>query len=326
MYSALTLEYTLTMLNENSNTSTNTPRVFISYSSHDVVLRRFLQEHLQVIFPHIWSDDTFHGGEKWWHDILHEIAECDVFVFLLSPDALASLNCRAELAEAWRLQKEIVPVQIRPCPNIPNLIKSSLHIVDVLNDKICNQVTTAIRNAVNSAHSRIGETQNEPLWEEHICLPTDVMRLRILANVDPQDEENRLNTGVFVFHNDRVTINASSNVTFNGGVLWADPRGLVYDASGRLSNFNPHPQAYKVKNVPHPDSTTDGYVGSLIGWIGNGGYADPNRAFYIGDSYELEVQKSEAGFLYLAVNDAAGTYGDNQGHFDVRLQVSRTNS
>ena len=70
--------------------------VFISYSRVDkeVFARPFVQR-LHRMFPthDIWWDEELTGGDVWWEEILHQIAQCDVFIYLLSNEFVTSPYC-----------------------------------------------------------------------------------------------------------------------------------------------------------------------------------------------------------------------------------------
>ena len=90
-------------------------RIFISYSRSD---RLFLDTFLPLIRKvygnnSLWYDDDIHGGADWWGIILSEIGDCDLFVYLISNESLESPYCQAELREALRLNKQILPVIVR---------------------------------------------------------------------------------------------------------------------------------------------------------------------------------------------------------------------
>ena len=90
-----------------------TPRVFISHSSADndfgLELVRRIQEELGASGD-AWYDKSGQpendyesgllGGDSWWARIVREITERNVFVVLLSPEAMASHWVRDELAFA----------------------------------------------------------------------------------------------------------------------------------------------------------------------------------------------------------------------------------
>ena len=91
-------------------------RIFISYSRADRPFVDDLVLLLRRVYGHdgLWYDDDIHGGEDWWQTILAEIAACELFVYLISNDSLASPYCQAEMREALRLRKQILPVIVRP--------------------------------------------------------------------------------------------------------------------------------------------------------------------------------------------------------------------
>jgi formylglycine-generating enzyme required for sulfatase activity len=90
-------------------------RIFISYSRSD---RLFLDNFLPLIRKvygndSLWYDDDIHGGADWWQMILSEVGQCDLFIYLISNESLGSPYCQAELREALRLHKQILPVIVR---------------------------------------------------------------------------------------------------------------------------------------------------------------------------------------------------------------------
>lgn len=107
-------------------------RIFISYSRAD---RQFIDQFILLIRrvygnDSTWFDDNIHGGDDWWQMILNEIAECDIFVYLISNEALESPYCQAELREALRLNKLILPVIVRRLkPEYPRGIDDALAVV-----------------------------------------------------------------------------------------------------------------------------------------------------------------------------------------------------
>jgi serine/threonine kinase PknH len=90
-------------------------RIFVCYSLVDKEKAKNFCELLPKIIPKIdvFRDDEISGGEKWWKEILQEIAKCDIFVYLLSHESVTAPYCQAEFEEARRLQKRIIAVQIR---------------------------------------------------------------------------------------------------------------------------------------------------------------------------------------------------------------------
>ncbi|MFZ4829139.1 MAG: SUMF1/EgtB/PvdO family nonheme iron enzyme [Phototrophicaceae bacterium] len=91
---------------------------FISYSRADSA---FVAEFIPLLEGSgfkIWYDQHIRGGEDWWQLILQQIAEADVFIYLLSNDSLESEYCRSEFLEAIRLNKRVLPIVVRPKTNL----------------------------------------------------------------------------------------------------------------------------------------------------------------------------------------------------------------
>jgi formylglycine-generating enzyme required for sulfatase activity len=102
-------------------------QIFISYSRID---RQSIDQFIPIIRrvygnDSLWYDDDIHGGTDWWQMILNEINGCDLFIYLLSNDSIQSAYCQAELREALRLHKQILPIVIRPRTDI-NLFPDDL--------------------------------------------------------------------------------------------------------------------------------------------------------------------------------------------------------
>jgi formylglycine-generating enzyme required for sulfatase activity len=103
-------------------------RIFISYSRADRQFVDDLVPLLRRVYGHdsLWFDDDIHGGADWWHMILSEIGVCELFAYLISNDSLASPYCQAEMREALRLRKQILPVIVRPKTDYPGVVADDL--------------------------------------------------------------------------------------------------------------------------------------------------------------------------------------------------------
>ena len=107
--------------------TTNKPRVFISYSSKDKHIARNLAEVLQVAGAAAWPDTDAIPSAHWLDDIQRAMQEADVFVFLMSPDALKSQWVNVEIGAALNLSAEqgkalLIPVMIRDV-DLPLLLR-----------------------------------------------------------------------------------------------------------------------------------------------------------------------------------------------------------
>ena len=71
--------------------------LFVSYSRVDQAFTKNFVEQLREMFPQhtVWYDGSLHGGDRWWQEILAQIAACDIFIYLLSNESVTSLYCQA---------------------------------------------------------------------------------------------------------------------------------------------------------------------------------------------------------------------------------------
>jgi hypothetical protein len=128
-------------------------QIFISYSRADTQFISDLVPLLQEAYgvTSIFYDEQIPGGTKWWEMILREIAACDLFIYLCSNDSLQSPYCQSELREAVRLQKQILPVIVRPKTNYPYAgVDYSIAIPDdvaiILRDTNCIDLSKGFRD------------------------------------------------------------------------------------------------------------------------------------------------------------------------------------
>lgn len=96
-------------------------RIFISYARVD---KPYCQQIVETLDVHeVWYDHRLHAGQKWWDEILRRLAWCDGFVYLLSPESIASEYCQKEYSIALKLGKHIFPVMIHHNTPVPDTLK-----------------------------------------------------------------------------------------------------------------------------------------------------------------------------------------------------------
>lgn len=96
-------------------------RIFISYARID---KTYCKQIIDLLDIHeIWYDRRLHAGQKWWEEILSRLGWCEAFVFLISPDSVASEYCQRELSIAQSLGKYIIPVLIHQRATIPESLR-----------------------------------------------------------------------------------------------------------------------------------------------------------------------------------------------------------
>jgi hypothetical protein len=73
----------------------------------------------------VWLDRELSGGQAWWAQILAEVRACDLFVLVVTAQALGSAACRREHEYAAALGKPVLPVLASDTVS-PNLLPPAL--------------------------------------------------------------------------------------------------------------------------------------------------------------------------------------------------------
>jgi WD40 repeat protein len=97
-------------------------RVFVSYSHEDFEICRRLLTHLKPFEEkrrfQCWIDEKLSPGDQWEQEILDNVGQADVIVFLVSPDFLNSSFCQREVRFGLSRNKSkgtvLIPVVVRP--------------------------------------------------------------------------------------------------------------------------------------------------------------------------------------------------------------------
>lgn len=87
---------------------------FISYARANKRDVDELVAHLTELGCQTWVDSWLRGGQDWWNEILRQIAECDVFIPIISAEGLNSVACAREFDWAEALGKPVLPVAVEP--------------------------------------------------------------------------------------------------------------------------------------------------------------------------------------------------------------------
>ncbi|MGB5933474.1 MAG: caspase family protein [Anaerolineae bacterium] len=134
----------------------------------------------------------------------------------------------------------------------------------------------------------------------------------------PANREGGINTGILVKLGQKLSISASGVITYDSGHHFTNADGVMCTYKGLPLAFPPvwKPAVWPHENAYRTNDGQLGLIGSLIGWIGE--YSQ-ETAFLIGEKAEISVNGE--GYLYLAVNDAKGTYADNEGEYEVTVRV-----
>ncbi|WP_457145510.1 toll/interleukin-1 receptor domain-containing protein [Mycobacterium sp. URHB0021] len=92
-------------------------QLFISYARENKPDVEALVRDLDVLGYQTWVDSSLRGGQTWWEDILRRIADCDVFLAIVSGPMLNSVVCKRELEWALALNKPVLPLAVERLPD-----------------------------------------------------------------------------------------------------------------------------------------------------------------------------------------------------------------
>jgi len=101
---------------------TSTSTVFVSYARGDRPFVRDLVARLRESSIDVWVEADIPGGSRWDDEVERALKACTKFVVVLSPESVASINVKDEIAEALDRKVPIVPVLLREC-DVPFRIK-----------------------------------------------------------------------------------------------------------------------------------------------------------------------------------------------------------
>ena len=145
--------------------------VFISYSRKDKDFVRQLHDALAARQQDVWVDwEDIPPTADWHAEIFAAIQSANSFIFVLSPDSIASQVCGEELAHAVKQQKRLVPIVCREVnPQSAPLSVSSLNWIFFRPTDDFNAAFATLITALNTdldwvkAHTRLLMRASE--WE-----------------------------------------------------------------------------------------------------------------------------------------------------------------
>jgi hypothetical protein len=104
---------------------------FISYSRVDSNFVDKLEADLRVRGIQTWVDRSkLEGGQDWAHEIENAITRHDIFILVMSPDAMSSDYVRMEYQIAFRLKKRFLPIAYRECQMTPEVAAQTKQFFD----------------------------------------------------------------------------------------------------------------------------------------------------------------------------------------------------
>jgi WD40 repeat protein len=135
------------------------PDLFVSYSRRDAEFVHRLAADLKARGKEAWIDmEGIRDGERFPEALLRAIESSDAFVFVISPDSVASEFCEQEVQHASALNKRIVPLALRTVADerIPEEVRFR-NWIPVGQDTGVDRVITAIETdlAWEQQHTRL---------------------------------------------------------------------------------------------------------------------------------------------------------------------------
>ncbi len=120
-------------------------KLFISYARVDKPYCVQIAETLEI--HQIWYDQRLYAGQQWWKEIQRRLEWCEGFVYLLSPESVASKYCIREFEIAQELGRHIFPVLIHEDTEVPAALKH-VQYADLSN----GLTTEAVKMLLNSIY------------------------------------------------------------------------------------------------------------------------------------------------------------------------------
>lgn len=105
-------------------------KLFVSYARDDKMRVDELTRRLPRLGHEVWLDAVLRGGQRWWDEILAQIAACDAFIAIVSRASLRSEACTRERAYAEALGKPILPVAVERMNQVLPRELSTRQVVD----------------------------------------------------------------------------------------------------------------------------------------------------------------------------------------------------
>ncbi len=206
-------------------------QIFLSYSHSDGDFVELIEPRIARIFGEglLWYDrspDGLKGGQIWWSEILREIQQCQILLFLLSDESAKSEWCSKELEEAVSLNKTIIPVFLETYSskdypaNYSQEAQNRLgetHYVDLRNkSRFKYDDLSPLWGAINQAQRpSLSSTERWLLYNQYRIiglLDNDIRKL----NWDETVEQRVLSYG-FEHHYDEISSFLESEMSFNMG-------------------------------------------------------------------------------------------------------------
>ena len=171
-------------------------RIFVSYARID---RPYCVRIVETLNAHeVWFDARLYAGQGWWNEILRRLDWCEGFVYLLSPDSLASDYCRREFQLAKSLGRHIFPIVIHPDTVVPNGLNET-HYVDITKGLTAENVKSLLDSIYIAENRRLPVTaQDAPYITSEDVKPPTLDMARLVEEVVSSMESGNYDRAVYL--------------------------------------------------------------------------------------------------------------------------------
>jgi tetratricopeptide (TPR) repeat protein len=172
--------------------SSTTPRIFLSYSHKDKKFGTAFAEHLRSTIGSkdaVWFDTGIRGGENWSEKIMRELSSSNIFIVLLSPNALKSRWVRTEIHIAWKRHLAnrmlFMPVYYQPCKvPIDLAFIDTRQFISFLPPENYNKAFASLLEALNIKSNRSYEHISKPNDEDFNSIDPEIQKsIRLMNNL-----------------------------------------------------------------------------------------------------------------------------------------------
>lgn len=156
-------------------------KIFTSYARVD---KPVCIQIVNTLSAHeVWYDQRLYAGQHWWREILRRLEWCDVFIYLISNESLASQYCQKELEIAYKFEKIILPVLIDKNASLPQELEE-LQYVD-MTDQLDVDNVSLLHNSLSIATQYANDYINAPMiGKKRDKRKTNELRLLIEETTD----------------------------------------------------------------------------------------------------------------------------------------------
>lgn len=168
-------------------------RLFVSYARVDKPYCIQIVDTLEI--HDTWYDQRLYAGQDWWKEILRRLDWCEGFVYLLSPESIASEYCRREFELAHSLGRHIFPVVVHQDTIVPEPLRG-IQYADLSKGLTVEAVKTLL-NAIYRSEN--GERDSlPPDYPNDTGQPPRVDSTQVVANAVNALEAGQYDQAVFM--------------------------------------------------------------------------------------------------------------------------------